>query len=539
VRFKRSLRRLERAADDLRRRVDALGATAGQHDYARYRSHPIAYARHELKVRWWAKQKAIARALTRPPYRVLVKAGHSVGKTMMAGGLVNWKHDTRNPGVVLTTAPTARQVRDLLWKEVRKQRRGRGGFPGPKEPRLESAPDHFAHGLTANDCDAFQGHHEESVFIVFDEAQGVDPEFWDAAESMVMGADYAWLVILNPTDSSCRAYQEEISGRWTVIDIPCTEHPNILAELNGEPPPYPSAVRLAWLSEHIEEWCEPIRDGDQCATDLQWPPDTGSWWRPGPLAEARILARWPTAGAGVWSDPLFSAAERRELPLPAPDTLPEIGVDCARFGDDRTEIHVRCGPVSLHHESANGWDTAQTAGRLKQLCREWAAWATARLPANSAPIPPERVLVKVDDDGLGGGVFDQHGEYQFIPIRAGSTADAPNDYPNVRSELWFVVADRARRGELSLAALPAKVRMELRLQALAPTWKLDSAGRRVVEKKEDTKKKIGRSPDGLDAMNLSFYRPASLGVGQFVPQQPTPEPTARDSSAARRGLYGR
>ena len=39
---------------------------------------------------------------------------------------------------------------------------------------------------------------------------------------------------------------------------------------------------------------------------------------------------------------------------------------------------------------------------------------------------------------------------------------------------------------------------------MAPQWKLDSHSRRVVEPKSDTKKRLGRSPDDMDALNLAF-----------------------------------
>ena len=107
-----------------------------------YQTDPASYAVEVLKVIWWQKQIEIAQALLTPPHRVLVKACHKVGKTHLAGGLVNWWYDCFDPGLALTTAPTERQVKDLLWKEVRVQRRGRPGLL-PKAPRLESAPIHF------------------------------------------------------------------------------------------------------------------------------------------------------------------------------------------------------------------------------------------------------------------------------------------------------------------------------------------------------------------------------------------------------------
>jgi len=145
--------------------------------YARYRTDPAGYAREVLGVHWWAKQQQIAELLLTPPYRVLVKASHNIGKTHLAGGLVNWWYDVHDPGLTLTTAPTDTQVRDLLWKEVRSQRAGRPGFRGPQMPRLESSEAHWAHGFTAKDSDSFQGRHARHMLIVFDEAVGVAPQF--------------------------------------------------------------------------------------------------------------------------------------------------------------------------------------------------------------------------------------------------------------------------------------------------------------------------------------------------------------------------
>jgi hypothetical protein len=483
--------------------LERQAAAAETPQVSSYADDPVGYAEDVLGVRWWAKQQEIARALLTPPYRVLVKACHSVGKTHLGGGLVNWWFDSFNPGLTLTTAPTDRQVQDLLWKEVRGQRRQRGGFPGPRVSRLESSPEHFAHGFTARDADAFQGHHSEHSLIVFDEAVGVAATFWEAAESMFPhAAGHAWLAIFNPTDTSSQAYQEELTGNWHVIAMSALEHPNIAAELAGFPPPYPAAARLDWLNDRLKSWCTPV-NGKPKATDVEWPPSSGQYLRPGPIAEARLLGRWPSQSTnGVWSDGAWSEAEQRDSP--EPDEMPEIGCDVARFGDDFTSIHARRGAVSLHHESANGWSTAETAGRLKMLANEI---------ARPRGVDPRKVPVKIDDDGVGGGVTDQKGEYNFIGVSGASKPKDQEGYPNLRSELWFALAERAVDGNLSLALLPAETRRELRRQAMAPTWKLDAQGRRVVEPKDETKKRIKRSPDDMDALNLAYHAPVRRGWG--------------------------
>lgn len=482
-----------------------MGAT----DYSKYRYDPVSYARQVLGVQWWSKQIEIAEALLEPPHRVLVKASHKVGKTHLAGGLVNWWYDTRNPSVALTTAPTDRQVRDLLWKEVRKQRKKRGGFRGPKMPRLEDSANHWAHGFTARDGNSFQGQHEADMLIIFDEAVGVDSEFWETSESMFSGEHHAWLAIFNPTDLSSQAYAEELSGAWNVISISTLDHPNIKAESEGQSPPYPAAIRFKRLDKLIRKWCRKV-EGEVLATDIEWPPKSGKYWRPGPIAEARLLGRWPSqATNNVWSDGAWQAAEFSILRIPK-NAMPEIGCDVARYGDDFTAIHIRKGPVSLHHESFNGWSTSETAGRLKQLANKF---------GSESGIAGRRVLVKIDDDGVGGAVIDQSDGYNFVGISAASNAIEIEKYPNRRSELWFVTAKRASEGRLSLMKLDIETRREMRRQAMAPTWKLDSSGRRVVEPKINTKKRLKRSPDDIDAFNLS-YAPVKPRPGYQVVTQP-------------------
>jgi hypothetical protein len=84
------------------------------------------------------------------------------------------------------------------------------------------------------------------------------------------------------------------------------------------------------------------------------------------------------------------------------------------------------------------------------------------------------------------------------------------EYPNKRSEAWFAVAELADEGKIDLSRLTSTAQNLLRRQVMAPTWKLDAQGRRVVEPKADTKKRIGRSPDDADTLNLLYANPSGL-----------------------------
>lgn len=465
--------------------------------YEKYQSDPVLYAQEVLKVGWWSQQEAIARALIKHK-RVIVKASHSIGKTHIAGGLVNWFYDCFDPGICLTTAPTLDSVKDILWKEVRIQGKHNASQFQPKAPRIESSPDHFAVGYTASSDAAFQGRHEDNVLIVFDEAIDIDAPIWDAAEGMMTGDNCFWLVIFNPTDTSTRAYDEETSGRWHSISVSALDHPNILAECEGRPERFGS-LSLGWVRDRIHEWCTPIPVEDATASDIEF---EGKWYKPGSLAESKLLGRWPTSGSNaVWNESIWKACLTQQFLDPSAPL--EIGCDVARFGDDFTSIHVHRGNCSLHHETHNGWDTVQTAGRLKQLAKQFCI--------NKEE--PMRILVKIDDDGVGGGVTDNKGFYNFVGV-SGANKSVTGDYPNMRSETWFATAGRANEGRIDLSRLDSHSLNLIRKQVMSPTWKLDEQGRRKVEPKADTKKRIQRSPDDADAFNLAYG--TSSGIATTV-----------------------
>jgi hypothetical protein len=268
------------------------------------------------------------------------------------------------------------------------------------------------------------------------------------------------------------------------------DHPNIAAELRGKKPPYPSAVRLSRLREMLEQWSAPASPETPGAVQLG-----DRWYLPGPVARARLLGVRPTAGFNaVWPEVVFDQAVQRVLPETGPL---QIGCDVARYGDDFTAIHVRRGGVSLHHEAANGWSVVQTTDRLQQIAFEQAA---------RAKVDPRRVLLAIDDVGVGGGVTDllRANGWNAIGVNVSRPAPNPEEFPNLRSALWFGLSDEARDGNVSFARLPQPVLADLRRELTAPTYTFDVRGRRQVESKEQTKERLKRSPDNADATLLAF-----------------------------------
>ena len=99
-------------------------------DQERHRADPAAWARERLGAHLWHKQVDIASSVSQHR-RTAVKSCHGVGKSWTAGMLATWWIDVHPVGeaIVVSTAPTYKQVHAVLWEEIRKQHRI-GGLKG-------------------------------------------------------------------------------------------------------------------------------------------------------------------------------------------------------------------------------------------------------------------------------------------------------------------------------------------------------------------------------------------------------------------------
>lgn len=247
-----------------------------------YQGRPLDYIGEVLQAEVWETQAEICRLLYQPPYRVLARACHKVGKSWLAAALINYHYDCYDPSLTITTAPTKEAVKDQLWREVRimRTRVGRTGFTGPTAPQLWSSVDHWAKGYTTSKGESFQGRHQEHVLYIIDEGVGVQAWVYDVIRSMFKpDGKHHLLVIGNPTDTASQMYAEEFaedadgSPGYHVVQMSAMDHPNLAAELRGETPPFPAAVSLAQWEDWLAVWCEPIPADEALATDICWPPE--------------------------------------------------------------------------------------------------------------------------------------------------------------------------------------------------------------------------------------------------------------------------
>ena len=468
-----------------------------------YAADPCGYAEQVLGAALTPQQRAIPALLGRPPYRLLVPSANKVGKTFAAGWLINWFFDSFDPGVCLTTSATYRSVKTQVFKEVRKLR-PLGLDLKPKTPELFHHDTHQVIGFSTANPDAFQGQHEGRWLLLFDEATAVPAELSDRAETMFQGLPgHGWVAFYNPNDPTTWPYAAEQSGGWAVHRLSALDHPNVAAELRGEPPPFPNAVRLHRIRQRIARECEDWGDTKPDADGFQFPDETGRerWHKPAdPRFNPQVRGRWPAVAAGaVWSE-----ADKHRCSGSVeidPDWPVQVGCDVARTGD-RTTFAVRKGVALVHLEERRAWPTRRVsqhiADRLRELCHRYAP----------PGVSPKRVPCAVDETGgYGAGVVDYPEGYTFVGVNSSRTARDPEQYPNTRSELWLVARLAADEGGVNTGTVGegAELVDQLWKELTAARYSVDKKGRLVVEGKSQIKERLGESPDLADGMNLAWY----------------------------------
>lgn len=182
-----------------------------------------------------------------------------------------------------------------------------------------------------------------------------------------------------------------------------------------------------------------------------------------------------------------------------------IGCDPAGEGDDRTAIVFRQGRTVFRVEYHAKLDTMQIAGKLAQY---------------HSDMHPDGIFV--DKLGLGAGVYDRLVELGIpvIGVGAGSKATNAERYENKRAEMWWLMAEW-------FANAPVRLPNDAALIADLSTFQPETSsnGRRQLESKTKLKTRGIRSPDGADALGLTFAEPISkrqesqFGTSQY--QTPT------------------
>lgn len=180
-----------------------------------------------------------------------------------------------------------------------------------------------------------------------------------------------------------------------------------------------------------------------------------------------------------------------------------IGVDPARFGDDRSVIVLRQGLRMEPPMIYTGIDNMTLASAVANVIEER---------------DPDAVFI---DSGAGAGVIDRLRQlgYDVIEVPFGGKATNPNLFVNKRTEMWWSVKEWLEMG----GVLPD--RTDLVTELSTPTYWYDAVGKRCLESKDDIKKRLqgGGSPDIADALALTFSYPVAKQLPREVRERLIPD----------------
>lgn len=453
---------------------------------------PVWFIERVLRAPLWPMQRAIAESVAHAQETV-VAACHGPGKSFLAARLVTWWLCAHKSALALTTAPTDRQVRGILWKEIAASHKRAaiplGGRLLTQEWHL--AEDRFALGFTAPgyDPDRFQGWHSPHVLVCVDEACGVSPQIMGAIDGVLTGPHARKLSIGNPTDPSSAFAQDFKRKDVSKFHISAFDTPNFTAlgigprdietgeweaKIAGKDPPWPNLVTPQWVARVSRKW------------------GTGS-----ALYIAKVLGQFPEASA----DTLFPLVLVESV---FGDVVREAGphilaVDVARYGDNSTVLFERHGAHGRTALETRKESTMATVGRVVDFCRAHTGIEE----------------VRVDECGIGGGVLDRLLELGVpaIGVNGGSPHVAEKDrYANVRAEMYGQLSERMIAGD---CVIEADDDLSAQLNTLRRKYR--STGQMLLESKDEMRKRGVASPDKGDACAMAFYEPAfGAGTGAAV-----------------------
>lgn len=436
----------------------------------RYASYGInRFCREVLDLRLWKGQRAAARLVdaghpgmpTNPV--VAIKTGHGVGKTLLGGVLVCWWLGTGGPGtVVVTSAPTNRQVEELLWREVNRLWVNSAllssmGRVLTREAKISA--DWVAYGFSTREPERFQGWHAPRLRFLIDEANGFPENIWTAIDSCLTGGDQQLVLLGNAIVPMGRFYRTFGDPAAATMTISAREHVNVRKDREI----IPGAVTRGWIRDFEDRY-----SGE---------PD---------IVGSRVDGLFPEGGSPRGIVPLPALRQARQV---QPKTLTPVvlGLDVARFGDSLTVLTRIAGQRIDSQVSWGKRSTTYTANRVVTMWQE--------RPADA---------VVVDDTGVGGGVTDtlQEAGLPVVPFIGGGKALDAERFKNLNAEAWWATREAVENGMLAISQPEG----DLDMQLSSREYSIQADRRIALERKEEYMKRTGMpSPDHADSLCMAVW----------------------------------
>jgi hypothetical protein len=396
--------------------------------------------------------------------RVSRKSGRGIGKTFCAAALcIYWLCVYPSNTKFICTAPSFKTLKTALWNEILMW--FDRSLVGPKYADLfelgaericlkENRNGCYAEPRTAKDKESISGIHADNLLIIADEASGIDDIILDTLDAtLTSGENNKLALISNPTkisgfffDTFNKDRRRWDNGTYSSADSPFVD------------PEQVEYYKTKYGEEH-------------------------------PLYLINILGQFPPENADSFlSLHEISRAMEREV---TPEGPIEIGVDVARFGDDLTVVYWRQGYKVYPPKTLAKSSIPETVGLVISTVLE-----IRELTGST-----DKIRIKVDDTGIGGGVtdilnLDRQNNIEVLPCNFGGAGN--ETYHNEASAMWGNL-----RNILPLISLPEDEKLKEELAARS--WKPSPTGKIMIQPKSEFKKAFGGSPDRADALILCFF----------------------------------
>lgn len=451
-----------------------------------YQEHPLEYMHDALDVKYIIPELCDAVNLMLENRRVYVRSGHGIGKSYIAACLGLWFFDCFPNAQVYTTAPTQRQVRDIVWKEIHSISANANIEIKATKNNLDfhRGMKWVLKGFASSGSVAYQGRHAKHMLWIIDEADGFDSETFDAIESTATGPKNYLFYIGNPVDpdSAFKLRQERRP------DLTCT-----ISSYKS-----PNIIRDPKTNEYISDEIIP-----GCAT-LEWVEEMKSeWGEESSVFLSRVSAEYPSATP----DALLTEDECKQASLvkPKPANWAILGVDVAYMGDDNSVITALSGNAFYKHplvfNGLKGWELKDEILKFIDLLKVSEGIETKAIVYDSAGVAT---------------ALQEHLDEHFAktsmvlyPVNFGSEVtkwrvEAEDKQmhmvQNKRAEMYLDFRRSVRHNELFVPA-------SYNIKQVIPRVKyfINSGQKLQIEAKQEFKKREGYSPDIPDSIILALH----------------------------------
>lgn len=459
----------------------------------RYRNDPVLWAEEFLGLVLWSKQKEILRSIAENK-RTAVKSCHSIGKTFLSAVASAWWISTREDAVVQSTAPTYNQVHGLLWEEIRKLHNEHGlrgrvtlgdTWLAPLVKNGRSGEIQVGEGRKPadNNLHGFHGtHRPDGVLVVLDEGCGIAQAIFTGAEAITTASFDRTLTVGNPDDPNTEfgdifANKGEL---WNLITVSAFDTPNFTGEAEELRKKYRKDPAKAAQVERL------LAGMPQPETVEQ---QKKLWGEESARYLSKVLAEFPPVGEDSFYSGLEIETARNNVIEPDSAAFRVLSVDVARSVDrDRTVIASNFGGHVEIVDTMQVRDLMEIAARVHKLAME--------LDVDQ---------VRVDSIGVGGGVVDRLtqlawtavNKYLVVEMKANGRAPDPSIHSGERDYWYDTLKYQMRNGLVDLPDHPELIKELGMVHYAYPN------GRLKIEKKDEIRKRTGKSPDFTDAVIMS------------------------------------